>query len=120
MTTLPKQKTFEVVIRNGSQIESRPAWQLATFTHYILGVQYRFVVTKLGTEPETVTHRLSGMRFAPISFQNRLDAKGDIRTAGKLAVAEKIKTMGALFVKARLDETEAGHLAPTRTDPPVT
>lgn len=120
MTTLPKQKTFEVAIRVGTELQVKPAWQLATFTHYILGVQYRFVVTKLGTEPETVTHRLSGMRFAPISFQNKLDSKGDIRTAGKLAVAEKVKTMGALFVKARLDEAEAGHLAPARTDPPVT
>lgn len=32
MTPLPKQKTFEVAIRVGIELQVKPAWQLATFT----------------------------------------------------------------------------------------
>lgn len=101
-------KTFEVRTTGSGH---HTAAQLATFTHYVLGIQYRFVVTRIGVLDPVVTHRLSGLKFCAITPANLAKARYDWRTAGKLAVAERLKQVGEAFAKARLDEAEAGHRA---------
>lgn len=68
------------------------AEQLATFTHYVKGSQFRFIVTRYASEV-SVTHRLTGLRIcAPTQI---VSALGDYAAAGKAAVQSLINTKGA-------------------------
>lgn len=85
-------KTFHVHGQNGQKVEAR---QLATLTHYIDSVQFRFVVTELpGTLP-AVTHRLSGKRVCGIELSTLAAARSDYSAAGKAALTRFVEARDA-------------------------
>lgn len=61
--------------------------QLATFTHYLKGRQFRFVVTQEHPAlPICVTHRLSGFRVCNVSPLQLAASRGDAKSAGQAAL----------------------------------
>ena len=97
--TLVHPKTFMVANAAGERV--LPARQYATFTHYIQGEQFRFVVTQ---QPSSnvikVTHRASGMGVAEIPHIALQAAVGDYFVAGKAAFEELVKRVGAARVRS--------------------
>ncbi len=100
-------KTFGVTatLPDGSRVRI-PATQLATFTHYINNIQYRFVVTEMPGCLPVVTHRASGMRVCEISLTTLAAARHDARGAGILALTGLIEAKGADRVASALQLAE--------------
>lgn len=84
---------------SGSAIEVD---QLATFTHYIKGRQFRFLVTRYAGEI-SVTHRLTGLRICAASASSSLS---DWALAGKGAVDALIAEKGVDCVADVLGRAE--------------
>lgn len=81
--------------------------KLATFTHYIENVQFRFVVTQENPlHRPAVTHRVSGSRVCYITPTIQAAALGDMLGAGKLAIEALIKEKGAARVFDVLSHAE--------------
>lgn len=88
----------------GSDVDGHEeaAEQLATFTHYIKGYGFRFIVTKRGPDA-SVTHRLTGLRICAASAATSL---GDWLVAGRTAVDALVKDKGADRVVEILNRAE--------------
>lgn len=100
--TITKLKTFTVPTVTGPQ----EAIQHATFTHYLQGEQFRFVVTQLHGEGLTVTHRLSGRRVCEVTYTELAACRNSAKDAGKLALAKFIDRIGAARVRSVLAAAE--------------
>ena len=97
-------KTFEVKGKGG---ESLVAEQLATFAHYIGGVQFRFVVTKLPHEAlPCVTHRASGSRVCGITANALIASLNDAKVAGISAIKQLCEKHGEARVASVLRAAE--------------
>lgn len=89
-------KTFKILSGN-TKLEVP---QLATFTHYLNNVQFRFVVTKIPGDVAAVTHRASGKRVCAIPDMTMLAALGDAAAAGKRALDALVAQKGGLVYAA--------------------
>lgn len=99
-------KTFLVAARDGSRTVK--AEQLATFTHYLEGQQFRFVVTRELDQPmPVVTHRASGFKVCAISGTSRAAAMGNWADAGKLALLNLVTDKGEARIASALRAKEA-------------
>lgn len=96
-------KTFLVAIKDG---ETAPANQLATFTRYLDGVQFRFVVTQLPLEEPVVTHRLSRKRVCRI-MRHQLACCSNVKDAANLAINGLIHQFSETRLRAKLAAAEA-------------
>lgn len=96
-------KTFEVRNQRG---EPTQAQQHATFTEYVQGERFRFVVTQIVGELPAVTHRASTKRVCYIKPIELAAALGDFEVAGKAALQEVIRDKGAARVRSVLDDAE--------------
>lgn len=83
-------KTFKILTAGGfKEVE-----QLATFTHYIQNVQFRFVITReVGAAP-VVTQRASGYKVCDIPQSIIQAALGDYKSVGKSAIDALIARAG--------------------------
>lgn len=95
-------KTFIARNAAGEPVEVE---QLATFTMYIRGVQFRFVVTREGSLPPVVTHRISGAKVCPLGSIGA--AVGDWKLAGLAALNRLILEKGEARVASVLRAAEA-------------
>lgn len=69
--------------------------QLGTFTEYIKGQQFRFVVTReRPLLPLCVTHRLSGCRVVEITHSQQMASLNDVVGAAKLAIKHLMDAKG--------------------------
>ena len=84
-------KTFEVASAAGTL----SARQLGTFTHYIKGEQFRFVVTELPGELPVLTHRISRMRVCRITLTELAASRHNVVDAAKIALQKLIQNKGA-------------------------
>lgn len=97
-------KTFAVRMANG---ERKEAQQLATFTRYLKGAQFRFVVTQLPGELPAVTHRQSGMRVVPVAYSTLAACRNDAKEAGYLALTNLVADKGEDRVHDVLSRAES-------------
>ncbi|WP_396328518.1 hypothetical protein [Burkholderia anthina] len=98
--------TFMVADADGNR--TLEAEQLATFAHYIQGVQYRFVVTKLPHEHVgSVTHRASGSKVCSLTVNGMLAALNDAKVAGEAELTKLIARHGEARVASVLRAAEA-------------
>ena len=71
------------------------AEQLATFTHYVKGVQFRFIVTRLENSNDVkVTHRYTGMSVCTVPHSTIAACLNDYADAGKSTIDALIKYKG--------------------------
>lgn len=104
MTT--NNRTFQVSGTDGKMME---ATQLATFTRYIKGVQFRFVVTRLaGSNVASVTHRVSRIKVCDVATHSAIAAAGDWILAGRSALEDFLKLYGETRVHQVLSAAEKG------------
>lgn len=89
-------KTFQILV-GGEKLEVP---QLATFTHYLNNVQFRFVVTQAKGDVAAVTHRASGKRVCAIPDMTMLASLGDAAVAGKRALDALVAQKGGLVYAA--------------------
>lgn len=101
---MPTPKTFMVADEEGGR--TLPATQLASFTHYLNAIQFRFVVTQLRGEPFMVTHRASGREVCLLPARKLVACRGDYKDAGKLALLDLITDTGEDKVFAALKKLE--------------
>ncbi|SFD51628.1 hypothetical protein SAMN05216577_1285 [Pseudomonas citronellolis] len=94
---------FKVRTADGVFVEAE---QLATFTHYLQAVQFRFVVTRLHGGRPAVTHRVSGKWIADIPQSTLAACRGDYRDAGKLVLIDVIRRQGEERVCQALKRAE--------------
>ncbi|KGC20292.1 hypothetical protein DM48_7853 [Burkholderia gladioli] len=94
-------QTFMVADMNGGR--SIKAVQLATFAHYIEGVQFRFVVTRLPVPSSIgVTHRDSGKRVCELSDDAIAAAAGDYVVAARGELGKLIQRVGTARMRSVL------------------
>lgn len=85
-------KTFAIAHLDGTRVDVP---QLATFTHYIQGIQFRFVVTQeTPIAPVCVTHRASGFKVVSVLPSELVAGRSDYVVAGKMALARLIRDHG--------------------------
>lgn len=96
-------KTFKVYTVDGVFVGAE---QLATFTHYLHAVQFRFVVTRLRGGRPAITHRVSGTWMADIPQSTLAACRGDYRDAGKLVLLDIIGRHGEDRVYEALKRAE--------------
>ena len=81
-------KQFAVCSSTGGKIQAE---QLATFTHYIKGEQFRFVVTRIpGNNIAAVTHRISGLKVCDVPSIAVQASAGDWVVAGRTTLIKFI------------------------------
>lgn len=97
-------KTFKVHISGGQFVEAQ---QLATFTRYLQGIQFRFVVTRMAGEQPAVTHRLSGKRVCWITHTEQAACLGRIKDAANLALDHLIQQHSEARLRSVLAGAEA-------------
>lgn len=99
-------KTFSIAQLDGTRLEVP---QLATFTHYIQGIQFRFVVTQeTPIAPVCVTHRASGFKVVSVLPSELGAGRSDYVVAGKMALARLIRDHGEARVRSVLASKEGG------------
>lgn len=99
-------KTFMVADANRSR--TLVARQLATFAHYLEGIQFRFVVTQLPNDQVRLTHRATGTALTTVEWITLSACRGDHKNAGVLALKKLIERVGEARVASVLREAEAG------------
>lgn len=88
-------KTFIARNAAGEPVEVE---QLATFAVSLQDQQFRFVVTREGSFPPVVTHRISGAKVCQVglaALKKLLWENGEARVASALRAAEAKATNGA-------------------------
>ena len=81
--------------------------QLSTFTHYIQGEQFRFVITRESRLlPVCVTHRASGKKICEVLPTDILAAAHDYEIAAKSVLLKFIERVGAARVRSVLAAAE--------------
>lgn len=98
-------KTF--MVAGSNRARTLPAQQLATFAHYLQGVQFRFVVTQLPNDQVRVTHRASGSSVTAVEWSTLSACRGDHKGAGVMALKKLIDRVGEARIASVLRETEA-------------
>ncbi|KWN06343.1 hypothetical protein WT83_27045 [Burkholderia territorii] len=99
-------KTFMVADANRSR--TLVARQLATFAHYLEGIQFRFVVTQLPNDQVRLTHRATGTALTTVEWITLSACRGDHKDAGIHALKELIERVGEARIASVLREAEAG------------
>jgi hypothetical protein len=95
-------KTFTIQTTDGP----REVVQYATFTHYIQGQQFRFLVTRDMGDALRVTHRLSTKAVCIVTNTDMAACRFDYKDAGKLALDRLIKERGEARVRSVLAAAE--------------
>lgn len=95
-------KTFIARNAAGEPVEVE---QLATFAVSIQGQQFRFVVTREGSFPPVVTHRISGAKVCQVGLAGA--ATGDWKLAGMAALKRLLGEKGEARVASALRAAEA-------------
>lgn len=86
------QDTIKVAGPNGAELQAK---QLATFTTYIKGVQFRFIVTRLDSSNiAAITHRSTRMKVCDVPTHTAISSAGDWIAAGRRALEDFIKRIG--------------------------
>lgn len=95
-----------VADRNGKK--TIEADHYATFTAYVAGIAYQFVVTRAPLESSSrVTHRKSGFSCGPVLSSHVAAADFDYKLAGQLALKTIIEKHGEARVASSLRNIEA-------------
>lgn len=82
---------------------------LATFTEYLNGEAFQFVVTRAPLQMAVkVTHKRSGFSLGAVESSQVLAAGSDYKTAGKLALRAIAEKHGEARVASALRTKEAG------------
>lgn len=90
-----------VADRNGKK--TIEAEHYATFTEYLQGVAYQFVVTRAPLEPGSrVTHKDSGFSLGPVLSSHIASANFDYKLAGKAALRAICEKHGEARVASAL------------------
>jgi len=102
--------TRKILVRDQHGNRTLEAELFATFTEYVQGVAYQFVVTRSrGQSSSVVTHKRSGFSLGPVLSSHVAASNFDYKLAGRLALAAVIQKHGEARVASslrRVDETE--------------
>lgn len=96
-----------VLVRDQYGKKSISAELFATFTEYVEGAAYQFVVTRApGQSGSVVTHKRSGFSLGPVLSAHVATANFDYKLAGRLALAAIIEKHGPARVASSLRRVE--------------
>ena len=100
--------TRKIKVADANGNKTIEADHLATFTHYVGGVAYQFVVTReLRSSVVKVTHKASGFSLGPVLSEHVSAALSDYKQAGKLAITAICAKHGEARVASALRAKEA-------------
>lgn len=100
--------TRKILVADRDGNKAIEAEHYATFTTYVQGVAYQFVVTRAPLEHASrVTHKASGKSVGTVLSNHIAAANFDYKEAGKLALATIIEKHGEARVASALRSCEA-------------
>jgi hypothetical protein len=99
--------TRKILVADRSGAKTVEAEHYATFTSYVQGVAYQFVVTRApGESGSKITHRKSGYSLGPVESSHIAAAAFDYKEAGKLALVAILEKHGEARVASSLRRIE--------------
>lgn len=97
----------KVLVADARGEKTIPAEKFATFTEYLSGTAYQFLVTReLKSSVLKVTHKKSGFSLGPVCSNSIIAAASDYKLAGRLALKAIIEKHGEARVASAVRSKE--------------